>query len=238
VSTEEAQRLTRRLEDRRSKRMVFLSHCILNENTRYLGGARRGGCVREIVEQCLAADVGMVQMPCPEQHAWVGVIKRFLLAAYGTKGTSTYRFRRVLLPLILAYTRFVYRRMARQTAGKIEDYLDSGYTVIGVVGVDGSPSCGVGKTLDLRRSFDSISNVDVGSITADEMNAIVRRNLMGGNSLFTAALKEEFEKRRIRVPFLAHDLISELDGRRSNVDLLHMGDRRPKPADVRPRRSE
>ena len=38
----------------RAKRVVFLSHCILNENTRYLGGAGRGGCVREVVEQCLA----------------------------------------------------------------------------------------------------------------------------------------------------------------------------------------
>jgi predicted secreted protein len=56
------------LTDRRSKKVVFLAHCLLNENTRYLGGACRGCCVREIVEQCITHDLGMVQMPCPECH--------------------------------------------------------------------------------------------------------------------------------------------------------------------------
>ena len=217
VNREMVRMLTQRLGDARAKRVVFLSHCILNENTRYLGGAGRGGCVREIVEQCLAADIGMVQMPCPEQLAWGGVSKRLLLRAYGAKGTLLYRFRRILLPSILAFTRFVYRRTAKQ----IEDYLDSGYTVVGVVGVDGSPSCGVRKTLDLQRSLDSIIEIEVESLTAYKMNAIVRQSLKDGSGLFTTALKEELGRRGIDVPFLAHDLISELDGKKSAVDLSH-----------------
>lgn len=223
MNTEKAQRLTRRFEDGRGKRVVFLSHCILNENTRYPGGACRA-CVREIVEQCLDAEVGMVQMPCPEQRAWGGVTKRLLLALYGMKGTPMFRLRRILLPLIVAYTRLVYRRMARRTAKEIADYIDSGYTVIGVVGIDGSPSCGVGKTLDLERSFDSLASVDTASITAEKMNAIVRRNLIVGSGLFTDALEEELRKRRIKVPFLAHDLIGELEGEKSSVDLFAAGD--------------
>jgi hypothetical protein len=87
VDRAKAQRLPRKLEDGRGKRVVFLSHCILNENTRYPGGACRGGCVREIVEQCLAAKVGMVQMPCPEQLVWGGVNRRLLIATFGTEGT-------------------------------------------------------------------------------------------------------------------------------------------------------
>ena len=31
--------LTEKLKDERSKKILFVSHCILNENTRYLGGA-------------------------------------------------------------------------------------------------------------------------------------------------------------------------------------------------------
>ena len=217
MDREKVLKLTQRLKDARTKKVVFLSHCILNENTRYLGGACRGSCVREIVEQCLAADIGMVQMPCPEQLAWGGVSKRFLLSAYGAKGMLPFRFRRIFLPLAIAYTRFVYRQIAKQTAKQIEDYLDSGYSVIGVVGVDGSPSCGLGKTLDLRESFDSILNFEVESLTAAQMNAIVRQSLKDGGGLFTTALKEELGRRGIDVPFLAHDLIAELDGKRSNV---------------------
>jgi predicted secreted protein len=63
------QLLQRSLKDRRSGKVIFLSHCILNENTRYLGGACRGGGIREIIEQFLDKDIGIVQMPCPEQLA-------------------------------------------------------------------------------------------------------------------------------------------------------------------------
>jgi predicted secreted protein len=225
MDREKARMLSERLKDARARKVVFLSHCILNENTRYLGGAGRGGCVREIVEQCLAADIGMVQMPCPEQLAWGGVSKRLLLRTYGAKGTLPYHFRRILLPSILAYTRFVYRRAARRTAKQIEDYLDSGYTVVGVVGVDGSPSCGVGKTLDPQRSFDAITKIEVESLTVEQMNAIVRQSLKDGSGLFTTALKEELASLGIDVPFLAHDLIAELDGKKSSVDLsrAHVG---------------
>jgi hypothetical protein len=61
--------------------------------------------------------------------------------------------------------------------------------------------------------------VDLKSITVEEMNAIVRRNLTVGSGLFTAALREELEKRHTEVPFLAHDLIGELDGERSGVGI-------------------
>lgn len=44
--------LVHRLRDARGRRVVFLAHCLLNENTRYLGGACRAGCVQEILAQC------------------------------------------------------------------------------------------------------------------------------------------------------------------------------------------
>jgi hypothetical protein len=91
----------RQIRDLRSRRVIFVAHCLLNENTRYLGGACRGGAIREIVEPCLQNDVGIVQLPCPEQHAWGGVLKRRLLFFYGSKGKLRYRLRSVLLPLAL-----------------------------------------------------------------------------------------------------------------------------------------
>jgi predicted secreted protein len=50
---------------------VFVSHCLLNENTRYLGGAFRPGAVGEVVDTYLRAGTGICQLPCPEQLAWV-----------------------------------------------------------------------------------------------------------------------------------------------------------------------
>lgn len=49
--------------------------------------------MREVVEPCLKHSIGMVQMPCPEQLAWGGVLKQWLLKAYGIRGTLLYRCR-------------------------------------------------------------------------------------------------------------------------------------------------
>ncbi len=212
-----ARTLQQRLKDSRSKKVVFLSHCILNENTRYLGGACRSGCVREIVEQCLESDWGIVQMPCPEQHAWGGVTKRWLLMVYGTKGTLLYSMSSLFLPLFLLYTRLIYGKLAKATANQINDYLASGYSVIGVIGIDGSPSCGVNTTLDFERSFELAASMDIKSVTVEQMNTIIRQGLTGGRGLFTIALRKELARRDIDLPFGAHDLIAEMNGETSSV---------------------
>lgn len=201
--------LSQRLADGRSKRVVFLSHCLLNENTRYLGGATCG-CPRALIEPYLEQDIGLVQMPCPEQQAWGGVLKRYLLAGYGVRGTLLYRLRSLLLPLLLGYTRVVYRRLARATAKQVADYLGSGFWVEGMVGVDGSPSCGLHKTLDMAQSFEALASLDIRTATVAEMNDLIRQNLCEGSGLYTSLLKEELEKRGLSIPYRAHDLMAEL----------------------------
>ena len=47
-----------------------------------------------------------------------------------------------------------------------------------------------------------------------DVNAIVRRNAIGGRGLFVAVLQEELIRRGLNVPFAAHDLMAELEGRR------------------------
>jgi predicted secreted protein len=204
--------LQNRLKDKRSNKVIFLSHCILNENTRYLGGACKGGCVTEIVEQCLSSNIGIVQMPCPEQQAWGGVIKRWFLMVYGIKDTFVYQMRGLLLPLFICYTKIIYRRLARITANQVKDYLVSDYSVTGVMGIDGSPSCGVNTTLNMVKSFELTANLNVKTVTVEQMNTLIQQCLMDGRGIFTAMLQEELKKRRIVLPYQSHDLIAEING--------------------------
>ena len=206
--------LVTRLGDRRGKRVVFLSHCILNENARYLGGACQQACVREIVQQCLDKGIGIVQMPCPEQAAWGGVLKPRLLRLYGKKRASA-----ALLPVAVRYTRLVYRRLARNVTAQIEDYIASGFSVLGIVGIDGSPSCGVRKTLDLRGAMGAISRLEPNTISVQQQNAVVRNNVQSGRGIFVEELERELKRRGLQVPLLAHDLLDELDGLSSKVIL-------------------
>lgn len=200
-----------RLRDHRSRKVVFLSHCLLNENTRYLSGAGRAGGVVEIVRAYLENGIGIVQLPCPEEYAWGGVLKRRLLAFYGAEASVRYRLRNVLLPLMLLYTRRAYRRLARQVAAQVEDYLASGFTVLGIVGVDGSPSCGVHRTVDVNRVLAAFGRLPL-TATVTSVNAIVRESVIPGRGLFVALLQEELTRRDLTVRFDAHDLIAELDG--------------------------
>jgi hypothetical protein len=205
--------LLQHLADERSKRVIFVSHCLLNENTRYLGGAYRRGCVDEFVDGFQRQGLGLYQMPCPEQRAWGGVLKRAILPMYCSRGTLRYRFRAVLLPLFLAYTRWRYSRLAAMVARDIEDYARSGCEVVGVVGVDGSPSCGVWTTLDLHRSLDVIAQCPLARLDRQTLTqeAIVACR-HSGVGLFVTALQRRLRRNRLRIPFYAHDLLDEIRG--------------------------
>jgi hypothetical protein len=83
--------------------------------------------------------------------------------------------------------------------------------VVGIVGVEGSPSCGVRQTLDVKRSLELVGRLPA-EARAEDMNAIIQACLVEGRGLFVDLLRKEFERRGLVVPFLAHDLIAELRG--------------------------
>lgn len=71
-----------RLRDERGRRVVLVSHCLLNQNTRYAGGATRTGAVSELLDELITAGYGIHQLPCPERLAWGGALKRHSLWLY------------------------------------------------------------------------------------------------------------------------------------------------------------
>jgi hypothetical protein len=210
------------IPDQRGRRVVFLAHCILNENTRYLGGACSAGPRREIIRLCLERGIGIVQLPCPEQHAWGGVLKRRLLLLYGAQGTLWFRWRGLLLPIALWYTRQVYRRLARETAAQIHDYQQSGFRVLGVIGVDGSPTCGVNTTLDIKKVTNGLGRLDLRTANTQDMNRLIIDSAIAGRGLYIQLLRQALDKLNLKVAMTAHDLIAELEGRQAPVDMEEM----------------
>ncbi|HSL76370.1 MAG TPA: hypothetical protein VK867_05455 [Candidatus Limnocylindrales bacterium] len=202
------------LRDARGGRVILVAHCLLNENVRYLGGARRPGVVDEFVDAVQASGVGICQMACPEQRAWGGVLKRRMLLGFGADADRPFLLRTLVAWLFVAYTRWRYDRLAAHVVAEVADYRHAGFDVVGIVGVDGSPSCGVRLTLDLDRAIDALGRCDPTTTDATAFNErVVRANVIPGQGLFTAALRRRLRRRRLRVSWFSHDLVAELDGR-------------------------
>ena len=213
-----ARLLLDQLRDVRGRRVVLVSHCLLNQNTRYAGGATRPGAVVEIVNELTAAGYGIHQLPCPEQLAWGGVLKRRSLLLYHSKGGPLYPLRGVLFNAFVWWTKAVYRRLARRVACEVADYQRAGITVDGIVGIGASPSCGVTTTLDLRASLEVVATCPVAALTRDVMNERAVLNCRrAGEGLFIEALDRELKRRKMVLPAMEHDLVAELRGEQQTV---------------------
>jgi predicted secreted protein len=196
-----------RLQDKRSGKVLVLSHCLLNQNVRYLGGAVHPGMVADALEEARRHGSGLYQLPCPEQRVWGGVLKRHLLPAYGAEGTLPYRFRRPLLWLFTRYTSLRYRLLARRIAGDVSDYLRSGFAVAGIVGVAGSPSCGVRRTLNLSGAVEAMAACPLAALDRQAFNQqVIAANVVAGEGLFVRQLRRALHRKGIQVPFQEHDL--------------------------------
>lgn len=213
--------LTEKLRDERSKKVLFVAHCLLNENARFLAIAFREGCVDEIVDELQEKGIGIVQMPCPEHKAWGGVLRRFLLLGFDSKNTLFYKFRGIILPLFIWNTKRVFKKVAKGVVKEIKDYIDSGFEVLGIVGNKGSPSCGLSMTMDLRKSFDYIAGLGMDTLDREKaVKFLIEECLFEGRGFFIEALENELQKRDMKVKFYEHDFVSEYRGEKTKLKLF------------------
>ena len=199
------------LEDRRGRRVVFVSHCLLNENTRYAGGAFTEGVIPAVVDHCATERAGMVQMPCPEQAAWGGVLKRWMWVAVLAGRRAPRALRGPAIRLLIAVTRARYGRVAGRVCRQIRDFVSSDYDVFAIVGVYGSPSCGVETRLDASVVLGAM--MDGPAADADTFNRdVIRGAARAGPGWFTDALARELARGGVDIPFRAVDLLEEMHG--------------------------
>jgi len=155
------------LSDRRSGKIAVVAHCILNQNSRVLGLAERSNAITEVVEFLIRNDMGIIQMPCPElSHA--GILRK--------EQTRD------------QYDNAVFRKGCRKIAAEIVDqireYAKFGIKTKIVIGVDGSPSCGVNETS-----------------TGDTCKNMAKHGSVKGSGILVEELHFALKKRKISIPF-------------------------------------
>lgn len=112
----------------RSRKIVLVAHCLLNVNSRVEGIARYPS-VHPLICELAEMDYGVIQLPCPELP-FEGLSRDPQDIEY--YDTPAYREH--------------CRKHAARVAEDVAEYVDNGYSIGPVIGVEGSPSCGVSET--------------------------------------------------------------------------------------------
>ena len=135
--------------DGRSRRVVFLAHCLLNQNAISDGTAEVPAAHREILRTVLDARAGVVQMPCPELCC-LGLDRGDPKGGERPVVVENTRIRRAMgQPEAAARL----RELTDQVVWQIQEYQRHGFAVLGIVGVDRTPCCGVITTSDQDREL-------------------------------------------------------------------------------------
>ena len=128
--------------DGRSRRVVFLAHCLLNQNAISDGTAEVPAAHREILRTVLDARVGVVQLPCPELCC-LGLDRGDPQGAERPVVVENTRIRRAMAQAEPS------RRLAQlveDTMTQLLEYRRYGFQVVGILGANRSPCCGVDTT--------------------------------------------------------------------------------------------
>ena len=136
--------------DGRSKKVIFLAHCLLNQNAISDGTAVCPAAFGELIQLLLDHEVGIVQMPCPE------------LCCLGLDRGDVHGAER---PVVEENTRIRRARekdgprqkreaLADLVAEQVQEYHKHGFQVLGIVGANRSPNCGVETTSDFDREVE------------------------------------------------------------------------------------
>ena len=118
------------LTDGRSKKVIFLAHCLLNQNAISDGTAVCPAAFGELIQLLLDHEVGVVQMPCPELCC-LGLDRGDVHGADRPVVEENTRIRRAMEK---DGPRQKREALADLVSEQVQEYRKHGFQVLGIVG--------------------------------------------------------------------------------------------------------
>jgi predicted secreted protein len=115
-------------------KVVLVPHCALNQNARLAACAEWPAAVAPLVTGLMDRQIGVIQMPCPELMV-IGLDRRHVQIRSGLEPHPV---------------RAALRRLAENLVYQVRQYRSCGVRVLGILGKNGSPACGVEQTYRLE----------------------------------------------------------------------------------------
>ena len=129
-------------DDKRSKRVILVAHCLLNQNAKLDRCAHYPGVILEAAGEIVKSGAGILQMPCPELLC-LGLDRETDKKA---KSSIAAEDTRIAARMEEPRNRATCRRLVADLVYQVLEYQKSGFGVLGVVGINGSPTCAVERT--------------------------------------------------------------------------------------------
>lgn len=159
--------------DGRSKKVVFIAHCLLNQNSISDGTAVYPAACKTVIKFFLDSDIGIVQMPCPEFRC-LGLDRGNV---HGADCPVTIENTRIRKEMYKTAPNVLLTDLVSQVMQQILEYHKYGFEIIGIIGANRSPNCGVDTTSD--------NNMEI-----------------TGKGLFFEALSEQLKKEHLSIPMI------------------------------------
>ncbi len=136
--------------DRRSKKIVLVSHCILNQNSISDGTADYPATNESVLKLLIQSKVGIIQMPCPETLC-LGLDRDDI---HGAERDVVVENTRIRDSMNKPSSAEMLNKLVNQVVFQIDEYIKNGFSVAGVIGINRSPSCGVNTTSKNNKEVD------------------------------------------------------------------------------------
>jgi predicted secreted protein len=129
-------------DDKRSKKVVLIAHCVLNQNAKIDRCAHYPGAIKEVAQILIDAGVGILQMPCPELLC-LGLDRQVEAGIHPTVESEDTR---VAQRMVEDQTQTLCHGLVSDLVYQVEEYQRNGFTLVGIIGINGSPTCGIETT--------------------------------------------------------------------------------------------
>ncbi len=129
-------------DDNRSKKLIVVAHCIVNQNSISDGTADFPSQFKEIIELLMENKIGIIQLPCPELLC-LGLDRKDKAGALRDLLSENTRIRGLMEE---PQNIMKLRAKADDLIGQLEEYQRYGFEILGLVGINRSPSCGIETT--------------------------------------------------------------------------------------------
>lgn len=182
---------------------------------RFPGIAVESGAISELVDSLLKNGIGIEPLPCLERLGWGGVRRKTFYKYFPIVskniGSIKFPFIKFFLRIWLRKYKKLCKTEAKKIVYQIKDYEKSGYSILGIIMTNDSPTCGVTKTMDLLDLSSKYKKLGIKdeifeNPTLEKMINLIPNLCESGSGYFTSALKKQINNNKLDISIMGFDI--------------------------------